>query len=65
MDLRAALDLLLMQPDIGIRVSQASSPDVRRFYLERIRYWVYYRVRGNRFELLSVWHANRGHGPAI
>ena len=63
MDLRAALDLLLMQPDIGIRVRQASSPDVRRFYLERIRYWVYYRVRGNRFELLSVWHANRGHGP--
>ena len=37
-DLQAAVDLLLIQPDIGCRVPEASSPDVRRFYLERIRY---------------------------
>ena len=47
LDLQAALDLLLVQPDIGVHVREASSPDVRRFYLDRIRYWVYYRVRGN------------------
>ena len=65
LDLQAALDLLLVQPDIGVRVVEASSPGVRRFYLERIRYWVYYRVRGDRFEVLSVWQSNRGHGPSI
>jgi len=65
LDLQAALDLLLVQPDSGSRVMQASSPEVRRFYLDRIRYWVYYRVQGNRFEVLSVWHANRGEGPAV
>jgi plasmid stabilization system protein ParE len=65
LDLQAALDLLLLQPDIGVRVVEASSPDVRRFYLERIRYWVYYRVRGDRFEVLSVWQANRGQGPSV
>ena len=64
-DLLAALDLLLMQPDIGIRVRKASSPDVRRFHLDRIRYWVYYRVRGNRLEVLSIWHSSRGSGPAV
>ena len=64
-DLQAALNLLLVQPDIGIRVKEASSPDVRRFHLDRIRYWVYYRVRGNRLEVLSVWHSSRGSGPAV
>ena len=64
-DLQAALNLLLVQPDIGIRVKEAGSADVRRFHLDRIRYWVYYRVRGNRLEVLSVWHSSRGSGPAV
>ena len=64
-DLRAALDLLLVQPDLGSPVTQASAPGVRRFYLDRVRYWVYYRVRGSRFEVLSAWHASRERGPAV
>ncbi|MCC7485844.1 MAG: type II toxin-antitoxin system RelE/ParE family toxin [Burkholderiales bacterium] len=65
LDLVAALNLLLVRPGIGGRVTQASSPGVRRFHLDRVRYWVYYRVRGNRLEVLSVWHASRGQGPSI
>ena len=64
-DLQAALTLLLVQPDIGVRVNQASSAEVRRFHLDRIRYWVYYRIRQNRLEVLSVWHSSRGSGPAV
>ncbi len=64
-DLKAALDILLEQPDIGSRIEEASSPDVRRFHVDRIRYWVYYRVRDNRLEVVSVWHSSRGSGPAI
>jgi len=64
-DLQAVLNLLLVQPDIGVCVNQASSPEVRRFHLDRIRYWVYYRVRRNRLEVLSVWHSSRGSGPAV
>lgn len=64
-DLQAALNLVLVQPDIGVRVTEASSPDVRRLHLDRIRYWVYYRVRRNRLEVLSVWHSSRGSGPAV
>lgn len=64
-DLQASLNLLLMQPDIGVRVKEASSPDVRRLHLDRIRYWVYYRVRRNRLEILSVWHSSRGTDPAV
>lgn len=29
-----------------------------------IRYWVYYRVRGTRLEVVSVSHSSRGSGPA-
>jgi hypothetical protein len=32
-DLQAALDLLLIQPDIGCQVPKASSPGVRRLLL--------------------------------
>ena len=64
-DLQAALNLLLVQPGIGVRVNEASSPDVQRLYLDRIRYWVYYRVRRNRLEVLSVWQSNRGTGPSV
>ena len=64
-DLQAALNLLLVQPDIGVRVNQASSPEVQRFHLDRIRYWVYYRVRRDRLEILSVWHSSRVSGPAV
>ena len=64
-ELQNVLDLLLMQPDIGTPVEEASSPGVRRFHVERIRYWLYYRVRQNRLEVVSVWHSSRGSGPAV
>ena len=64
-DLEAAINLLLVQPDLGARVQQSSSPDVRRFHLDRIRHWIYYRVRPDRLEVLSVWHSSRGSGPAV
>ena len=65
MDLEATLGLLLEQPDIGSRVEQASSPGVRRLHLDRVGYWVYYRVRQDRLEVVSVWHSRRGGGPAL
>lgn len=64
-DLEAALALLIDQPGIGAEVAQASSPDVRRLHIDRIRYWVYYRVRGKRLEVVSIWHSSRGTEPAV
>ena len=64
-DLEAALDVLFDQPETGSLVPEASSVGVRRFHLDRIRYWVYYRVRMNRLEILSLWHSSRGSGPAV
>jgi plasmid stabilization system protein ParE len=64
-DLKATLDVLRDQPAAGMEVEMASAADVRRFYLDRIRYWVYYRERQGRLEVLSIWHASRGSGPLV
>ena len=64
-DLAAAFALLVEQPGMGGEVKQASSPDIRRFHVDRLHYWVYYRVRGKRLEVVSVWHSNRGTGPSV
>lgn len=64
-DLQAALALLVEQPNLGSLVPQASAAAVRRFHLDRIHYWVYYRVRGGRLEVVAVWHSSRGTGPAV
>lgn len=64
-ELQNVTELLLQQPGIGSAVEQASSPGVRRFHVERIRYWIYYRVRRDRLEVLSAWHSSRGSGPAV
>lgn len=64
-DLETAFALLIEQPSMGGEVTQASSADIRRFHVDRIRYWVYYRVRGKRLEVVSVWHSSRGTGPAV
>lgn len=65
LDLQAALALLVEQPGMGEEVREASSPGVRRFHLDRIRYWVYYRVRGSKLEVVSIWHSSRSSGPAV
>lgn len=38
-------------------------PTVRRILLQRIRYYVYFRVKDEAVEILSVWHASRGRDP--
>jgi len=64
-DLEAAFALIVEQPGMGGEVTDASSTDVRRFHVDRIRYWIYYRVRGKRLEVVSVWHSSRGTNPTI
>lgn len=64
-DLEAALAVLVEQPGLGVEVPQASCRGIRRFHVDRIRYWVYYRVRGKRLEVVSVWHSSRGAGPSV
>jgi plasmid stabilization system protein ParE len=64
-DLRAALDVLVEQPGIGTKVSIARDAATRRLYLARTSYFIYYRVNGQRLEVIAFWHASREHGPSV
>ena len=64
-DLESALAMLLLEPGVGTKVETPSIEVVRRPYLPRVRYFMYYRVRGNDLEVIAFWHASRGEGPAL
>ena len=64
-DLKAAFKLLLQQPGVGIKVASARLTGTRRLHLERIRYFVYYRVKSEELVILCVWHSSRGRGPRV
>jgi plasmid stabilization system protein ParE len=64
-DLRGALDLLVREPGVGSKVETSRPEVVRRLYLGRIHYFVYYRVRGNTLEVVAFWHERRGHTPNV
>jgi plasmid stabilization system protein ParE len=64
-DLEEALSLLVQQPGIGARSKTPRYPDLRRLYLSRVKYHVYYRVTGERLVVLALWHSSRGSGPLL
>ena len=64
-DLEAAVALLREEPGIGAKV-ETSRPDlVRRLFFSRVRYFVYYRVRGQHLEVVAFWHSSREQGPSL
>ena len=65
MDLEAALALLAEEPGIGTKVETPRPEVTRRLYLPRVKYFVYYRVRGTVLEVVAFWHSSRGHGPTL
>ena len=64
-DIYGAFTLLVRQPGVGAKVGNSKLSGVRRLHLGRIRYFVYYQPRGDELVVLSVWHSNRGKGPAL
>jgi len=64
-DVEATAARIASHPGLGARVRQSKTPDVRRFHLRRFKYWLYYRVRGDTLQILTIWHSARGKGPAV
>ena len=64
-DLQAALAILVEQPGIGSKVDNSRDPEIRRFYLRRTKYFLYYRARGNVLEVVAFWHSSRETEPRV
>lgn len=64
-DIREALALLAQQPRIAPPYDGARIRGVRRLFLNRISYFLYYRVTANAVDVLALWHARRGEPPLL
>ena len=64
-DVKAAFALLLQRPGVGVKVGNTPLSGVRRLHLGRVRYFVYYRVKGDALVVLSAWHSSRQAGPSL
>ena len=66
-ELKQAFTLIASQPTAGARATDVELPNVRRVFLSRVKYHVYYHVveSPERIEVVAFWHARRGHGPPV
>ncbi|MCG3189758.1 MAG: hypothetical protein LKCHEGNO_02256 [Burkholderiaceae bacterium] len=62
-DFEEARTLLAFEPGIGSKSATRRYPELRRLYLERVRYHLYYDVRGSKVVVLAFWHERRGRAP--
>jgi plasmid stabilization system protein ParE len=64
-DVGESVALLTEHPGIGAGYEGARTPTVRRLFLSRIGYFLYYKVKGETLEVLALWHASRDHQPRV
>ena len=64
-DFGETVALLAEQPGIGSKYTGTCSPGVRRLYLGRVGYFIYYRASPDALEILAFWHARRGRQPRL
>jgi plasmid stabilization system protein ParE len=64
-DVGEGLALLAEHPGIGSKYLGTRVPDVRRLYLGRTGYFIYYRASSSTLDVLAFWHARRGRQPKL
>jgi len=67
-DLASALDLISLQPNVGAIARNVKLRGIRRVYLNRVNYYLYYRVHGqppNEIQVVALWHASRAAAPRL
>lgn len=57
--LEEAFSLLARHGDAGIIVRSRRQGPIRRLYIERIRYFIFYRVTATTIDVVALWHASR------
>ena len=64
-DFGEAVALLAEQPGIGARYQGSRTPEVRRLFLSRVGYFIYYKAQNDGLHVLAFWHASREHQPVL
>ncbi len=64
-DFTAAVTLLAEQPGVGARYEGSRVHGVRRLFLSRVGYFIYYRASVTQLDVLAFWHASRESQPRL
>lgn len=66
-ELRTTLDLIAQTPSIGAVAHSIALPGVRRIFLNRVNYFLYYRPKPEvrLIEVVALWHSRRGSAPRL
>jgi plasmid stabilization system protein ParE len=64
-DFADAVALLAEQPVIGAKYEGARVPGVRRLFLSRVSYFIYYTADARDLKVLAFWHSSREHQPRL
>ena len=64
-DFGESVALLAEQPGIGAKYEGTRTPGVRRLFLSRVGYFIYYKTEGEFLHILAFWHASREHQPVL
>ncbi len=64
-DFAEAVALLSEQPGIGAKCVGSRTPNVRRLFLSRAGYFIYYTADAADLQVLAFWHSSREHQPVL
>lgn len=64
-DFGEAVALLAEHPGIGAKYKGSRTVGVRRLFLSRVGYFIYYKAEGSFLHVLAFWHASREHQPSL
>jgi plasmid stabilization system protein ParE len=67
-DFAESVALLAEQPGIGAKYAGTRTSGVRRLFLNRVGYFIYYNdynADGGSLQVLAFWHASREHQPVL
>lgn len=64
-DFADAVALLAEQPGIGAKYEGTRVPGVRRLFLSRVGYFIYYTTDVDDLKVLAFWHSSREHQPSL
>ena len=65
MEVTSALFILVCHPGLGQKIETGRPVQVRRYLMSKTQHWVYFRIKGNVLEVLSVWATSREVGPKL
>lgn len=64
-DFGEAVALLAEQPGIGANYKGSRTVGVRRLFLSRVGYFIYYKAEDDFLHVLAFWHASRELQPSL